>query len=319
VVKRILVLSASIVTLLSGPSALPARAADVPGTSCRVFPANHVWNRDVRKLPVHPKSATWKLATHAGTTRLHPDFGPPSYGIPFDVVPPSHKKVSIDFRYADESDRGPYPFGGDVRIEGGSDRHAIMIDEGSCFLYELFAVRRNGGSPTAGSGAIFDLGSNALRPAGWTSADAAGLPIFPGLVRYDEVVGPNAGIHHALRFTVGCTRRSYVWPARHQAGVANPTCPPMGARFRLRAGFDMRGYSPRAQIVLRAMKRYGLIVADNGSDWYFQGTVDPRWTYSFVDQLKRVPAGAFVAVDASACRVARNSGAFAYGPGCPSP
>jgi hypothetical protein len=314
VVKRTLVLSVSIVTLLSGPSALPARAADVPGTSCRVFPANHVWNRDVRKLPVHPKSAMWKRATHAGTTRLHPDFGPPSYGIPFDVVLPSHKKVSIDFRYADESDRGPYPFGGDVRIEGGSDRHAIMIDEGSCFLYELFAVRR-----TAGSGAIFDLGSTALRPAGWTSADAAGLPIFPGLVRYDEVFGPNAGIHHALRFTVGCTRRSYVWPARHQAGVANSTCPPMGARFRLRAGFDISRYSPRAQTVLRAMKRYGLIVADNGSDWYFQGTVDPRWTYAFVDQLKRVPAGAFVAVDASACRVARNSGAFAYGPGCPSP
>jgi hypothetical protein len=138
-------------------------------------------------------------------------------------------------------------------------------------------------------------------------------------VRYDEVFGPSAGIHHALRFTVGCTRRSYVWPARHQAGVANPACPPMGARFRLRSGFDMSGYSPRAQIVLRAMKRFGMIVADNGSDWYFQGTVDPRWSYSFVDQLKRVPAGAFVAVDASACKVALNSGAFAYGPGCPAP
>jgi hypothetical protein len=136
-----------------------------------------------------------------------------------------------------------------------------MIDQGTCVLYELFGVRRNGGNPTAGSGAIFDLHSNALRPAGWTSADAAGLPIFPGLVRYDEVFGPNAGIHHALRFTVGCTRRSYVWPARHQAGVANPGCPPMGARFRLRAGYDVTGYSTRAQIVLRAMKRYGMIVA----------------------------------------------------------
>jgi hypothetical protein len=268
---------------------------------------------------VHRMSATWKRATHAGSTRLHPDFGPPSYGIPFDVVPSSHAKVSIDFHYADESDPGPYPFGGDVQVEGGSDRHAIMIDEGTCVLYELFGVRRHGGNPTAGSGAIFDLGSNALRPAGWTSADAAGLPIFPGLVRYDEIFGANAGIHHALRFTVGCTRRSYVWPARHQAGVANPTCPPMGARFRLNAGYRIAGYSPRAQIVLRAMKRYGLIVADNGSDWYVQGTVDPRWTYSFVDQLKRVPAGAFVAVDVSACKVAFNSGAFAYGPGCPAP
>lgn len=317
--KRILARSVAIVALAIGPSASPAAAADVPGTTCAVFPSNNVWRMDVRKLPVHPKSATWKRATHAGTTRLHPDFGPPTYGIPFDVVPSSHRKVTVRFRYASESDRGPYPFGADVQIEGGSDRHAIMIDRGTCVLHELFAVNRNGGNPTAGSGAIFDLDSNALRPPGWTSADAAGLPIFPGLVRYDEVFGPNAGIHHALRFTVGCTRRSYVWPARHQAGVANPACPPMGARFRLKAGYDVSGYSLRAQIVLRAMKRYGVIVADNGSDWYFQGTVDPRWSYSFVDQLKRVPALAFVAVDASACRVAANSGAFAYGPGCPAP
>jgi hypothetical protein len=318
-VKRILALSAAIVALASGPSASPAGAADVPGTSCTVFPEYIAWNMDIRKLPVHAKSATWKRATHAGTTRLHPDFGPPSYGIPYDVVPSSHARVSIDFRYRNESDPGPYPFGGDVQIEGGSDRHAIMIDEGTCILYELFGVRRNGGNPTAGSGAIFDLGSNALRPAGWTSADAAGLPIFPGLVRYDEVFGPIAGIHHALRFTVGCTRRGYVWPARHQAGVANPACPPMGARFRLKGGYDISGYSLRAQIVLRAMKRYGVLVADNGSDWYFQGTVDPRWSYSFVDQLKRVPARAFVAVDASACKVAASSGAFTYGPGCPAP
>ena len=317
--KRILALSVAIIAMAFGPTALPSGAAAVPGTTCKVFPANNVWNMDVRKLPVHPKNATWKRATYAGTTRLHPDFGPPSYGIPFDVVPSPHAKVSIDFHYADESDPGPYPFGGDVQVEGGSDRHAIMIDEGTCVLYELFGVRRNGGSPTAGSGAIFDLRSNALRPAGWTSADAAGLPIFPGLVRYDEVFGPNAGIHHALRFTVGCTRRSYVWPARHQAGVAVPSCPPMGARFRLKGGYDMSGYSLRARIVLRAMKRYGVIVADNGSDWYFQGAVDPRWSYTFVDQLKRVPARAFVAVDASACKVAPNSGAFAYGPGCPAP
>jgi hypothetical protein len=318
-VKRILALPVAILVMVAGSPTTPAGAADVPGTSCSVFPANNVWNMDIRKLPVHPKSPTWKRATHAGSTRLHPDFGPPSYGIPFDVVPSSHPKVAIDFQYDDESDPGPYPFGGDVQIEGGSDRHAIMIDEGTCRLYELFAVRRNGGHPTAGSGAIFDLGSNALRPAGWTSADAAGLPIYPGLVRYDEVFGSNAGIHHALRFTVGCTRRSYVWPARHQAGVADLSCPPMGARFRLRGGFDMSSYSARAQVVLRAMKRYGLIVADNGSDWYVQGAVDPRWTYSFVDQLKRVPAGAFVAVDASACKVSFNSGAFAYGPGCPAP
>jgi hypothetical protein len=305
--------------VLSAVPSMPAGAADVPGTTCSVFAANNAWNMDIRKLPRHSKSATWKRATHAGSTRLHPDFGPPSYGIPFDVVPSSHEKVSIDFHYDDESDPGPYPFGGDVQIEGGSDRHAIMIDEGTCLLYELFGVHRNGGHPTAGSGAIFDLHANALRPAGWTSADAAGLPIFPGLVRYDEVFGPDPGIHHALRFTVSCTRRAYVWPARHQAGVADRDCPPMGARFRLKGGYDITSSSSKAQMVLRAMKRYGMIVADNGSDWYFQGAVDPRWTYGFVDQLKRVPARAFVAVDASNCKAAPNSAAFAYGPGCPAP
>jgi hypothetical protein len=297
----------------------PAKAADVPGTSCSVFPADNVWNMDVRGLPVHPKSAVWKRATHARTTRLHPDFGPPDYGIPFDVVPSSHEKVSIDFVYEDESDPGPYPFGDDVRIEGGSDRHAIMIDEGTCELFELFDVHRNGGNPTAGSGAIFDLASSDLRPAGWTSADAAGLPIFPGLVRYDEVFGSEPGIHHALRFTVDCTSHRYVWPARHRAGTDDDRCPPMGARFRLRGGYDIGGYSARAQIVLKAMKRYGLIVADNGSDWFFQGAVDDRWTYRFVDQLKRVPASAFIAVDESACKVGPNTAAFAYGPGCPAP
>ena len=236
---------------LALPPAL--RAADVPGTTCRVFPANNVWNMDVRRLPIHAKNVAWRRTTHVGTTKLHPDFGPPSYGIPFDVVAPSHADVSVGFRYDDESDPGPYPFGPDIAIEGGSDRHAIMIDRGTCVLYELFAVRRNGGHPTAGSGAIFDLGSNALRPAGWTSADAAGLPIFPGLVRYDEVFGPNAGIHHAIRFTVGCTSHRYLWPARHQAGVADPRCPPMGARFRLRAGYDISGFSFPARIVLLSL------------------------------------------------------------------
>jgi hypothetical protein len=315
--KRIAVLAGALV--LIGASAPPAPAADVPGTSCAVFPADNVWNMDVRGLPVHPENATWKRSTHARTTRIHPDFGPPTYGIPFDVVPSSYQKVSIDFTYADESDAGPYPFGPDIRIEGGSDRHATVIDGDACVLHELFAARWNGGDPTAGSGAIFDLGSNELRPAGWTSADAAGLPIFPGLIRYEEVFGPDAGIEHALRFTVSCTRRAYVWPARHHAGVADDRCPPMGARFRLRRGYDIGGYSASARIVLRAMKRFGVIVADNGSDWYVQGTVDDRWTYAFVDQLKRVPARAFQAVDARPCRVAPNSGAYAYGPGCPAP
>lgn len=254
---------------------------------------------------------------HAGSRDLHPDFGPPAYGIPFDVVGSGHAKVRLRFTYASESDRGPYPFGPDIRVEGGSDRHALIIDESDCTLYELFGADWNGGNPRAGSGAVFDLASNALRPSGWTSADAAGLPIFPGLLRWDEV---HAGrVDHAIRFTAACTRRAYLWPARHQAGNAEPKCPPMGARFRLKPGFSAAGFGRAAKVIVRAMKHYGLILADNGSDWYFQGTADPRWTNAMLDQLKSIPAGAFVAVDESGCRVKPNSAAFAYGPGCPAP
>jgi hypothetical protein len=287
----------------------------VPGTSCRVFPSNNVWHLNVSQLAVHPKSATWKRAAHADSTLVHPDFGPPSYGIPFDVVAASHPKVSVSFHYASESDPGPYPFGSDIQIEDGSDAHAIMIDQGDCTLYELFAAHWNGGNPTAGSGAIFHLegaGANALRPAGWTSADAAGLPIFAGLLRYDEVA---AGVvNHAIRMTVDCTYDAYIWPARHAAGTADRRCPPMGARFRLKSSFPLGGFGPNARVIIRAMKRYGMIVADNGSDWFFQGTVDPRWRNTLLDQIKRIPATAFQAVDARACRVAPGSAAFAYGP-----
>jgi hypothetical protein len=318
--RRLAPLALALSALLSSFTASNAGAIDVPGTSCRVFPANNVWHLNVSHLPVHPKSATWKRASHAGSTMLHPDFGPPSYGIPFDVVAASHPKVSISFQYASQSDPGPYPFGSGIQIEGGSDRHAIMVDEGDCTLYELYAARWNGGNPTAGSGAIFHLqgpGANKLRRAGWTSADAAGLPIFAGLLRYDEVA---AGvIDHAIRMTVSCTFDAYVWPARHAAGTTDRRCPPMGARFRLKASFPVAGFGPRARVIIRAMKRYGLIVADNGSDWYFQGDVDSRWTNSLLDQLKRIPAREFQAVDARACRVASGSAAFAYGPGCRAP
>ena len=256
--------------------------------------------------------------------RLHacciPDFGPPNYGIPFDVVDGSHPTVHVEFGYADESDPGPYPFGPDIHVEGGSDRHANMIDRDTCTLYELYAAEWNGGEPTAGSGAIFHLegpNANDLRPATWTSADAAGLPIFPGLVRWDEV---NAGaIEHAIRFTVNCTSQHYVWPARHQAGSSDDRCPPMGARFRLKAGFDTSHYSADAKVIIDAMKHYGLIVADNGSDWYFQGEVNPHWTNDLMDELKSIPAGSFVAVNEGGCRVSPNSAAFAYGPKCPAP
>ncbi len=304
-------------TVLAGAVAQPVPATPIPGTTCRVFPTDNVWHLDVSKLPVAKRSNTWKKAMHSAHTFLHPDFGPPSYGIPFDVVDPAHADVAVQFTYASESDHGPYPFGADTTIEGGSDRHAIMIDSSTCTLYELFNARWNGGSPTAGSGAVFHLGSNKLRHAGWTSADAAGLPIFAGLLRYDEVAAGT--IDHAIRMTADCTTNDYIWPARHKAGSHDRRCPPMGARFRLKAGFTVRHFSPMARAVIRAMKHYGLIVADNGSDWYFQGTVDPRWTYGFVDQLKRIPASAFVAVDESSCTVTPSSGRFAYGPGCPKP
>ena len=314
-----IVLVLAVAGALPAPGSVPATAS-VAGTSCRVFPRHNVWHLNVSHLPVHAKNRMWKRAMHAGTTNLHPDFGPPSYGIPYVTVGADHPKVAVGFTYASESDPGPYPFGPNTPIEGGSDRHAIMIDRSDCTLYELYAARWNGGDPKAGSGAVFHLegpNANRLRPAGWTSADAAGLPIFAGLLRYDEV---QAGlVDHAIRVTAGCTHDAYIWPARHEAGTSDRRCPPMGARFRLRASFDVSRFGAKVRVVLKAMKRYGLIVADNGSDWYFQGTVDPRWTYRFVDQLKRIPASAFVAVDEHACRVSRGSAAFAYGPGCPAP
>jgi hypothetical protein len=251
-------------------------------------------------------SGEWMASTDASETDLHPDFGPPSYGLPYETVRRNHPKSTIEFLYDDESDRGPYPFDARTPIEGGSDRHALIVERGTCRLYELFAAEWNGGDPQAGSGAIWDLDTNRLRPETWTSADAAGMSIFAGLVRWDEV---KAGeIDHAIRFTVSCTTDAYVWPARHEAGVDDPDCPPMGARFRLKASFDVSDYSPRARVILRAMQQYGMFVTDNGSDWYFQGTRDGHWRNGLLDQLKTIPASAFEAVDESACMVDRDSG-----------
>ncbi len=294
--------------LLLGTALIPsaALAEPVPASRCRVFPASNIWNTRVDTLPVHEMSDTWLRSAHAATTDLHPDFGPPGYGLPFDVVGRHHARVHLDFTYADESDPGPYPFDGRTPIEGGSDRHALIVQRGTCRLYELFAADWNDGDPQAGSGAIFDLDSNRLRPETWTSADAAGLPILAGLVRWDEVEA--GSIRHAIRFTLSCTTQAFVWPARHEAGVDDPDCPPMGARFRLKADFDLDGFSPRARTILRAMQRYGLMLADNGSDWYFQGTRDPHWRNHLLDQLKTVPASAFEAVDVSACMVDVDSG-----------
>ena len=296
--------------------------------NCPIFPSDNVWNTDISNLPVDSHSAQWLASMDAGSTDLHPDFGPSygaqpvPYGIPVTVPAPTHPLVGISFQYGSESDPGPYPFGPDTLIEGGQsatgDRHAIMVDPATCTLYELWDAQYSASGSTAGSGAIWNLESNALRPAGWTSADAAGLPILPGLVRWDEVA--SGTITHAIRFTAQSTDTSYLWPARHQAGTASdPDLPPMGARFRLKASFDISGYSPEAQVILTAMKHYGLILADNGSNWYFQGTADPQWPDSLLSELKTVPASAFEAVDESSLMVNPNSGEAAQvetpGPG----
>jgi hypothetical protein len=287
----------------------------LPGTSCTAFPADNVWHSDISALPVHDRSATW-LSHMSPSSRLHPDFGPAygeqsvPYGIPITVVGGNHRKVKVRFGYADESDRVRYPLGKDTRVEGGQwrsgDRHTIVVDAKRCRLYETWGTGKSAKGWRAGSGAVWDLRSNALRPAGWTSADAAGLPILPGLLRYDEV---KAGrVDHAIRFTTDVTDRRYVWPARHQAGSVNDqNYPPMGARFRLKAGFDLSGLRADTRTVLRAMQTYGLILADNGSPWYFQGTADNRWPENLLDELKSIPASAFEAVDASSLTVRQNS------------
>ncbi len=284
------------------------KAAPVPTTACNVFPADSIWNTDISTLPVHPNSGAWLASMSAATTNLHPDFGAPPYGFPYNVVDNTHQTVNVAFQYASESDAGPYPVGNDTLIENGSDHHALIVNKSTCTLYELFDLSGSGTSWTAGSGAIFPLGSDALRPLNWTSADAAGLPVFPGLVRWDEVQG--GAINHAIRFTAVSTDRSFLWPARHQAGSANnPALPPMGARFRLKATYDISKFSAQAQVILRAMQHYGLILADNGSNWYFSGTEDPSWPDPLLTELKSVPALQFEAVDESSLMVDPNSAA----------
>jgi len=258
---------------------------------CPVFPADNAWNRDVSGDPVDPNSDRY-IAALPGN--LHPDFGSGrygDYGIPFTVVPSTQPLAPIHFTaYGDESDPGPYPVPLDARVEGGSDSHVLVVQEGTCKLYELFAARRAGDGWNADAGAVFDLRSNRERPAGWTSADAAGLPIFPGLAR----PGP---IHHALRFTVNRTQNAYVDPARHYASSStDPSLPPMGLRFRLRADYDISGFHGQALEILRALRTYGMIVADNGSNWYISGAPDPNWNDDDLDQLKRVPGRAFEVV-----------------------
>jgi hypothetical protein len=295
----------------------PVHAANVlPGTTCPVFPDDSWWHADVSKLPVHPRSKAW-LSHMAPTSHLHPDFGPSfgaqpaPYGIPITVVPGSHPTVTVKFDYASESDRIRYPLGSDTKVEGGQwtsgDRHTVVVNADTCRLYETWYTRRTASGWAAGSGASWLLTSYALRPAGWTSADAAGLPILPGLLRFDEV--QSRTIDHAIRFTTNVTDRKYIWPARHQAGaVTDASYPPMGARFRLKASYAISP-SLRAdtRAILRAMKKYGLVLADNGSPWYFQGTADTRWSTPLLDELKAIPASAFEAVDTSSLKISQDS------------
>ncbi len=271
----------------------------------QVFPADSPWNELIADRPVDPLSQ--RILRRIGLDKpLHPDFGTvyqgnPS-GIPYVVVPGTQPKVPVKFEYADESDPGPYPIPPDAPIEGGEksrgDRHVLVIDRDHGKLYELFASRRPaaGKSWEAGSGAVFDLNSNHMRPAGWTSADAAGLPVFPGLVRHDEVVGLGA-VRHAFRFTVARTRRAYVHPARHFASRLTDTdLPPMGMRVRLKRSYDDRRFPPQARVILEALKSYGMILADNGSDWYVSGAPDPHWDDEDLGTLKRVKVRDFEVV-----------------------
>lgn len=298
----------------ASPTPTPGATPELgPGASLhgkQVFPSDNPWNEDISTAPVDSNSANL-IASIGLNTGLHPDFGTvyngAPNGIPYVVVSNSQLRVPINFTaYGDESDPGPYPVPASAPIEGGpgsdGDRHVLVIDRDDWKLYELdYAFpMNNGASWNANCGAIFHLNSNALRPAGWTSADAAGLPIFPGLVRYDEVFEQGV-IRHAIRFTVHDSRRAYVSPARHWAStLTSANLPPMGMRVRLKASFDISGYSPAMQVILRAMKQYGMIVADNGSNWYFSGAPDPRWNDDELSSLKSIKGSNFEVVQMGA-------------------
>jgi len=266
----------------------------------QLYPPDNPWNKDISGEPVDPHSEAL-VASIGKDAALHPDVGP-NYGIPYVVVAGTQAKVPVKFEYPDESDAGPYPVPPNPPIEGGpdskGDRHVLILDRDNWKLYELFAVypTPDGKGWKAGSGAIFDVNSNALRPAGWTSADAAGLPIVPGLLRYDEVYEAKA-VEHTIRFTCKRTRRAYVYPATHFASRSrDPNLPPMGMRVRLKAGYDIGGFSPPMQVILKGMKKYGMILADNGGNWFFTGAPHPNWSDDELNTLKRVKGRDFEVV-----------------------
>lgn len=300
--------------VLANVSALTfAKAPEYSGVN--IFPDNNVWNTSIQNLPVHAKSTKYIESIGKGEP-LHPDFGAGTWegqplGIPINIVNTATKRVPVDFEYADESDRVAYPIPDHPKVEGGldsdGDKHLIAIDPAEAKLYELFNVSKSAkGKWSAGGGAVFDLRSNALRPDGWTSADAAGLPIMPGLVKYSEVA--SGSINHALRFTAPKTQRAYVWPARHFASSdTNPNLPPMGIRLRLRANFDESSYPKDCQVILRCLKKYGMFLADNGSSWYISGEPDERWNNDTLHQLSKVTGADFEVIDESSLMLKPNS------------
>lgn len=277
---------------------------------CPLFPADNFWNTPIDQLPLDANSEAWinSIGRNAG---FHMDFGSGSWdggpiGIPYNLVSGATvTKYSFNFYYPDESDPGPYPLPASPLMEYGSDHHILTIDTDNCTLYEIYDASFTGGQWDAGSGAIWNLTDNLLRPDGWTSADAAGLPILPGLARYDEIAAGE--IRHALRFTAAQTA-GYLWPARHQTSAPQSGIPPMGARFRLKAGFNISGFAPEMQVILRAMKIYGIILADNGSDWYVSGAPDEHWNNDMLHTLDALTGNDFEAVDESSLMVDANSG-----------
>ena len=295
----VVLVASGLAALASAAPSKRAKAAGPHEHGCPILPANNALNRDISRAPIDPRSASY-IASIGAALHLHADFGTnPGYGIPYVVVGAHQPRVPIKFsEYGAESEPGPYPVPPNAPVEGAGeegDRHVLVLQAHACRLYELYSARRLGAGWEAGSGAVFNLRSNALRPEGWTSADAAGLPIFPLLARYPEV---HAGrIDHALRVTVARTQRGYIHPATHLASSSSdPSLPPMGLRLRLKASFDLSPYHGQALVILHALKRYGLIVADNGSSWYITGAPDSHWSDVDLDQLKSVPGAAFEAI-----------------------
>jgi hypothetical protein len=294
----LLLVPAAATSAAAGPPTLPGARA------CAIFPATNPWNERVDRLPVAADSQAMISAIGLDAP-VHPDFGSyAGYGIPYTVVGHATKQVHVSFDYADESDRGPYPLPAGAHVERGGDRHVLLVDRDACKLYELYDATRRGTAWHAGSGAIWDLRSNHLRPDGWTSADAAGLPILPGLVRYDEVKA--GAIDHALRFTASRTGARHIWPARHDAGDGDAGLPPMGLRVRLKASVDISRFGPQSRVILQALETYGMILADNGSPWYISGASNPHFDDDDLHALGSLTGSDFEVVDASQSALRRS-------------